>query len=86
MQVNYLAKYLKYKQKYLDLKEEMVSVGGVKCSDKLPMQVKVRKKGFDTVEDFLYNVTNCKDTELNSRLQTSRVAEACAYCGQEWRK
>jgi hypothetical protein len=32
MQVNYLAKYLKYKQKYLDLKEEMVSVGGGKFS------------------------------------------------------
>jgi hypothetical protein len=28
MQVNYLAKYLKYKQKYLDLKEEMMGVGG----------------------------------------------------------
>ena len=28
MQVNYYAKYLKYKQKYLDLKEEMMSVGG----------------------------------------------------------
>ena len=28
MQVNYYTKYLKYKQKYLDLKEEMMSVGG----------------------------------------------------------
>jgi hypothetical protein len=28
MQVNYYAKYLKYKQKYLDLKKEMVVSGG----------------------------------------------------------
>jgi hypothetical protein len=28
MQVNYYAKYLKYKQKYLDLKEEMMGSGG----------------------------------------------------------
>ena len=28
MQVDYHAKYLKYKQKYLDLKEEMIGSGG----------------------------------------------------------
>jgi hypothetical protein len=28
MQVDYYAKYLKYKQKYLDLKEEMMGSGG----------------------------------------------------------
>ena len=43
MQVDYHAKYLKYKQKYLDLKEEMIGSGDPEVLKKLQICKKKKK-------------------------------------------
>ena len=94
MQVDYHAKYLKYKQKYLDLKEEMIGSGlnkqgPVKGSNKkeamkkkeckLPTTVKVKNPGFDP-KDYEYTEKDCGKEKINNNLMDPEgMMKRCEY-------
>jgi hypothetical protein len=72
MQVNYYAKYLKYKQKYLDLKEEMMSVGGGGAPSK--------PKSAPSVSDpeNIYTLVEAKKCLKKSQITPNTTKEALA--------
>lgn len=73
MQVDYYAKYLKYKQKYLDLKEEMIGSGVDVCEAPITFKKIIRP----TKEDYIAGKPAKEDDAKNHI--TGNAKYACNY-------